>query len=162
MKRLIPGFFILILMVGCSRKQLPEGIIENNRMISILTDIHLVDSYVSSAAYDTTTQPAKNYYKLIYQKYKIDSINFQKSLRYYARQPELLDTMYYQVLKKLEWMERRENFKEQMKIKEQQMLEREKENATIRLKPQPHWFFKFDTSQLFNNSEIIPAAPTSI
>jgi hypothetical protein len=162
MKRLITGFFVLILVAGCSREQLPEGIIENPRMISILTDIHLVDSYVSSAAYDTTTQPAKNYYKVVYQKYRVDSVEFQRSLRYYSRQPELLDTMYYQVLKKLEWMERRENLRVQMKTKAQQALETEKENASIRLKPQPHWFFKYNPEGLFNNSDILPAPPLGI
>jgi len=162
MKRLMTGFFVLILLAACSRERLPEGIIENPKMISVLTDIHLIDSYVSSAAYDTTTQPAKNYYKVVYQKYKIDSVQFQRSLRYYSRQPELLDTMYYQVLKKLEWMERRENLKEQTKIKAQQALEIEKENASIRLKPQPHWFFRFDPEGLFKNSDILPAPPAAI
>jgi hypothetical protein len=162
MKRLIPGFFLMIFVTGCFQDKVPDGIIGNDKMILVLTDIHLVDSYVSSAAYDTTTQPAKNYYKVVYQKYKIDSGEFQMSLRYYSKQPELLDTMYYQVLKKLEKMEQRENLKEQMKIKAQQALEVEKENATIRLKPQPHWFFKYDPSGLFNNSELIPAPPVGI
>ncbi|NEU07954.1 DUF4296 domain-containing protein [Flavihumibacter sp. R14] len=161
MKRLIPGFFVLIFVAACARNDVPQGIIESDKMISVLTDVHLVDSYVSSAAYDSTTRPIKMYYKVVYQKYKIDSVTFQKSLRYYSRQPEVLDTMYYQVLKTLERMEQWENLREQMKTKAERALEIEKQNATIRLKPQPHWFFKYDTSGLFNNTGV-PVPPTGI
>ena len=162
MKRLIPGFFVLIFLVACARQHVPEGIIDNDKMVSVLTDIHLVDSYVSSAAYDTTTQPAKNYYKVVYEKYKIDSVEFQKSLRYYSRQPELLDTMYYQVLQKLERKERRENLKQQIKIKAEQRQAAEKENSAIRLKPQPNWFFNYDPSKLFGNTDVLPAEAIGI
>jgi len=158
MKRLILGFFVLIFVSACNRNQVPDGIIENGKMILLLTDIHLVDSYVSSAAYDTTTQPAANYYKVVYQKYKTDSLQVQKSLRYYSRDPELLDTMYYKVLKRLETMELMENSKEQQKFKAAEALEIQKKNAEIRLKPQPNWFFKYDTAGLFNNTTPIRSA----
>lgn len=160
MKRLILGFFVLIFVTACNRNQVPEGIIENGKMVLVLTDVHLVDSYVSSAAYDTTTQPAANYYKVVYQKYKIDSVQLQKSLRYYSRDPELLDTMYHQVLKRLETMELMENSKAQQKIKAAETLELQKKNAEIRLKPQPNWFFKYDTTGLFN--KLTPISPAAI
>jgi hypothetical protein len=150
MKRLIPGFFLLIFAGACTRDKAPAGILENEKMISVLTDIHLVDSYLSTSRYDTTTQPASNYKKMVYKKYGIDSVQFQKSLRYYSRRPELLDTMYYQVLQKLDRMERYEVLRQQSKAKAKELLEIEKQNATIRLKPQPNWFFKYDTAGLFN------------
>jgi hypothetical protein len=150
MKRLILGFFLLIFVTACKRSQVPKGIIENGKMILVLTDVHLVDSYVSSAAYDSTTQPVANYYKVVYQKHKIDSAQLKRSLRYYSRDPELLDTMYHQVLKRLETMELVENNKAQQKLKAAEAVEIQKKNAEIRLKPQPNWFFKYDTAGLFN------------
>ena len=162
MKRLILGFFILIFLAACSRQKTPEGILENGKMINVLTDIHLVDSYRSAAVYDTTIQPAANYYKVVYMKHDIDSIRFQKSLQYYSRQPEVLDTMYHQVLQRLERMERYENLREQRKLKQARELEIQKQNATIRLKPQPHWFFKYDTSGLFNKTTAVPLMPVGI
>lgn len=150
MKRLILGFFLLIFVTSCQRGNVPEGIIEMGKMISVLTDVHVIDSYVSTAAYDTTTLPAKEYYKVVYQKYKIDSLQLQKSLRYYSNKPELLDTMYYQVLRKLETMEQLENMNQQRQIKARKAVEVQKQNAAIRLKPQPHWFFKYDTAGLFD------------
>ena len=161
MKRLILGFFILIFVTACTRDQVPQGIIENGKMISVLTDIHLVESFVSSAAYDTTTQPVANYYKVIYNKHHIDSVQLQKSLRYYSKKPELLDTMYYQVLKRLDIMERNENTKVQQRSKAREALETQKRNATIRLKPQPHWFFNYDTAGLFNKTPL-PQKPPGI
>ena len=162
MKRLILGFFILIFLAACSRQKTPDGILENGKMINVLTDIHLVDSYRSTAAYDTTVQPAANYYKVVYQKHDIDSVLFQKSLRYYSRQPEVLDTMYYQVLRRLEKMEQYENLREQRKLKELREIEVQKQNATIRLKPQPNWFFKYDTSGLFDQTNRVPLMPAGI
>lgn len=153
MKRLILGFFVLIFVTACNSDQVPEGIIENGKMISVLTDVHLIDSYLNASAYDTTTLPSASYYKVVYKKYQIDSVQLQKSLLYYSRKPELLDTMYHQVLMKLETMERIENIKQQRKIKAKEALEVQKQNATIRLKPQPNWFFKYDTSGLFNKSK---------
>lgn len=160
MKRLIPGFFVLIFIAACNSNQVPKGIIENGKMILVLTDIHLVDSYVSSAAYDTTTQPVANYYKVVYQKYKTDSVQVQKSLRYYSTDPELLDTMYHQVLRRLETMELIENGRAQQKIKAAEALEIQKKNAEIRLKPQPNWFFRHDTAGLFNKTT--PISPEVI
>ena len=156
MKRLIHGFFILIFVTSCQRSNVPDGIIDMGKMISVLTDVHVVDSYVSTAAYDTTTLPAKDYYKVVYKKYQIDSLKFQKSLRYYSNQPELLDTMYYQVLRKLEKIEQLENMNQQKQIKAKKALEVQKQNAAIRLKPQPHWFFKYDTTGLFDRSNNLP------
>lgn len=160
MKRLILGFFILIFVSACKQSQVPEGIIETRKMILVLTDVHLIDSYVSSAAYDSTTQPSANYYKVMYNKYKIDSVQLQKSLRYYSRETELLDTMYYQVLKRLETLELMENRETQQKVKAAEALEIQKKNAEIKLKPQPNWFFRYDTAGLFN--KLTPTSPTAL
>ncbi|HUH32435.1 MAG TPA: DUF4296 domain-containing protein [Daejeonella sp.] len=160
MKRLILGFFILIFVSACKQSQVPEGIIETRKMILVLTDVHLIDSYVSSAAFDSTTQPSANYYKVMYNKYKIDSVQLQKSLRYYSRETELLDTMYYQVLKRLETLELMENRETQQKVKAAEALEIQKKNAEIKLKPQPNWFFRYDTAGLFN--KLTPTSPTAL
>lgn len=162
MKRLILGFFVLIFTAACQHGNVPEGIIEMRKMISVLTDIHVIDSYVSAAAYDSTTLAASNYYQVVYKKYQIDSLQLQKSLRYYSNKPELLDTMYHQVLRKLETMEQMENINQQRQIKVKQTLEVQKQNAAIRLKPQPHWFFKYDTSGLFNKSYNLPGIQPGI
>lgn len=161
MKRLILVFFVSIFMTACFRGHAPAGVIERGKMISLLTDIHLIDSYMSgSGQYDTTAQPVSNYHKVVYKKFQTDSAQFQKSLRYYSLKPKLLDTMYHQVLQNLEKMERIENFKEQQKNKAKEAQEVQKKNAEIRLKPQPNWFFKYDTTGLFNrqfnNQALIP------
>lgn len=162
MKRLILGFFVLIFVTSCQQDNIPEGIIDKEKMISVLTDVHVVDSYVSTAAYDSTTLPVNDYYKVVYRKYQIDSIQLQKSLRFYSRKPELLDTMYHQVLRRMETMEQAENINQQRQIKAKQTLEVQKQNADIRLKPQPHWFFKYDTSGLFNRSNNLPSITPGI
>lgn len=160
MKRLIPGFFILIFMAACSQKKTPAGILESGKMINVLTDIHLVDSYLASSAYDTTVQPASKFYSVVFRKHGIDSLAFRKSLKYYSRQPEVLDTMYYDVLNRLERLEQLENLRAQRKLKSLREEEVQKQNANIRLKPQAHWFFKYDTNGLFNqfnSPQLLPA-----
>ena len=150
MKPLILVFLMSIFIASCIRDKVPGGVMERSKMIAILTDVHLIDSYLSgSGRYDTTSQPAANYYKVVYKKFETDSSKFQESVRYYSLKPQLLDTMYHQVLQNLEKMERIENLKEQRKNKAQEAIAILKKNAAIRLKPQPNWFFRNDTTGIF-------------
>ncbi len=152
MKYVIAGFLVVIFAVACKKNSRPDQVLQEAKMISVLTDIHVVDAYLnSSAQYDPATQPPQNYYQVIYRKYKTDSAQVEKSLKYYSKQPRLLDTMYHQVLQNLQRMEITSNLAEQQRNRKLELLNQKKRNAEIRLKPQPHWFFKYDTAAVFEN-----------
>jgi hypothetical protein len=59
-------------------------------------------------------------------------------------------------------MEQFENLRAQRKLKSLLLEETQKRDADIRLAPQPNWFFKYDTSGLFNKSNSLQPLPAVI
>ena len=154
MWRLILCIILSIFIASCNNKKVPKGILQNREMVFVLTDIHLIDSYVSTSGnYNPAKQPVKNYYKAIYNRYLTDSAQFQKSLRYYSSNPKVLDTIYHQVLQRLNQYEKMEIVKELKKSSAQKLLRLQKSNAEIFLKPEPNWFFRVDAFDLYTRSK---------
>jgi hypothetical protein len=102
MKCLIRLFFILIFFTGCIFDRVPEGIIHKKEMISLLTDIHLVDAYTGMLGQDTVKQFAANLYNTVFNKHHTDSVQFRKSLQYYSKEPQSLFDMYQKVQENLD------------------------------------------------------------
>ena len=121
MRRLLVLFFLFIFSVGCKTGSTPEGIIPEDKMVNVLTDMHLADGYTSSII-DTTLVITT--YKSLYKTYDIDSASFKKSLEFYAKDPIRLKAMYAQVAEKLGKLEKFEQKKEQIKIKKQQQRDK--------------------------------------
>ncbi len=111
MKQLFLVIALFLLTSSCQEEKLPKGILEKQKMVSVITDIQLVDSYVTQIPYNDTlaTLQSSEYYKAIYRKYKISRKDFDKSLQYYSKQPKVLDSMYSQVLTNLNKAEKKVN-----------------------------------------------------
>lgn len=95
LKLIFCGLFFLL---GCEQNKRPEGILDEKRMVAVLSDLHIMDGYISTLDYsDSLRITGKNYYATIYKKHNISRNTYEKSLRYYSMQPALLDSMYTQV-----------------------------------------------------------------
>ena len=117
MKRLQLFIILLLLLTACQKNKLPEGVLDEQRMINVLADISVVDGYMSTLMYtDTLRIEGKNYYATVYKNHNISKEVFDKSLKYYSNQPVLLDSMYSKVTRKLEAKER---FLDKIQMKEQ-------------------------------------------
>jgi len=115
---------ILILLTACNSNRLPEGVLEEQKMVNVLTDLTVIDGYMSSLMYtDTLRIEGKNYYATVYKNHNITRAVFDKSMKYYSTQPVLLDSMYSKVTKKLELKEKRYN-----KIQEQKQKKKTLKN----------------------------------
>jgi hypothetical protein len=98
--------FLLFLMAACSGPQesgkIPDHILPMDSVAIILRDIHELESslMLSSIRQDS----AQNLYRILeedlFKKHRLDSGRFNKSLRFYAENPVLLDSLYRRVLKK--------------------------------------------------------------
>jgi hypothetical protein len=117
MKRLIHWFFALIFFTGCIFDGTPEGIIHKDKMISLLTDIHLVDGYLGILGQDNSKQVQVNLYQSVFNKYHTDSIEFRKSLEYYAKKPKELHDMYKEVQSNLDNLDNEQVRRSQEKSK---------------------------------------------
>ncbi len=101
------GFLLVIgivFLMSCNEGQSKkEGIIEKSKMTNILVEIHIAEAKVNQAKLPMDS--ALSYYKFlesnIYEKYGIDSAQFDSSMHYYAENIRELDKIYETVLDSL-------------------------------------------------------------
>jgi hypothetical protein len=104
MRKYITLFFsVTFFLFSCEGDKAPSGIIVHDRMISLLTEVHLVDGgmYSVSQNPDSLYKYGTDRYLTLFKKYHTDSVQFRKSLQYYATQPSELQTIYEMVQEEL-------------------------------------------------------------
>ncbi|MEO5910851.1 MAG: DUF4296 domain-containing protein [Pelobium sp.] len=100
MKKLFVLFcFTVFFFASCKEDSAPKGIIEKEKMVSILKDMHITDAYFNQvSSVDTILMQANSRYNYIFKKYNSDSTKFSKSLVYYSKEPKVLNKMYDEVI----------------------------------------------------------------
>lgn len=104
LKPVLLSFLIWVFSCRSEEKKLliPAGVMPMDSAALVLRDIHELESslMVSGIRQDS----AQNLYRLLepelLKKYKTDTARFNRSLRFYASEPWLLDSLYHLVLKK--------------------------------------------------------------
>ncbi|MCS6819109.1 MAG: DUF4296 domain-containing protein [Chitinophagales bacterium] len=83
-----------------SSEKIPEHIIPYSKMQNILLDIHLADAIASREAISEDVQKRNtlSLYHSIFEKHQISSKQFQESFNYYLLHPQLLDSMYVNIV----------------------------------------------------------------
>ena len=111
-------FGLIVLFFGCKMKSIekPSNLIDKDKMIDILYDISLLEAIKTQNINGGISAKMGNDY--IYKKYKIDSVQFVKSNKYYASDIEDYKKMF-------------------VKIKERLNAETSKIDATMKKKGQP-------------------------
>lgn len=108
MKRLLALFFLIIFFAACNSAGVPDGIIRQDSMIKVLTDIHLIDGYASVNYADSGKLKIAAMYRAVYKKYGTDSVQVRKSLEFYTSHPDKLQAVYEKVNSNLQEMEKAE------------------------------------------------------
>lgn len=107
MKQLQIFFLSILTLTACSKNQPPEGVLDEQRMVSVLADLTVIDGYMSTLMYtDSLRIRGKNFYATVYKHHNISKETFENSMKYYSSQPVLLDSMYSRVARKLEAKEK--------------------------------------------------------
>ena len=132
MSRLLVLFFLYVFFSSCG-EGMPEGIVPREKMVPLLTDLHLADGYVSSIYGDSTTYKTASVYKALYKKYDTDSAGLRKTLAYYATQPDELELIYKEVEAKLTELEKAEQ-KRAAKMQQDALRKQKREEAIARNK----------------------------
>ena len=96
-------FSVSLFLTSCKRDSTPAGIIEQKKMISLLTEVHLVDGRMYSVlqSQDSINKYGTTRYDALFKRYHTDSATFKKSLRYYAMEPVQLQKMYDTIVTRL-------------------------------------------------------------
>lgn len=101
----IPSILFLVMAVfassGCKQDKPP---INPEQMSSLLLELHLAEAYAQQLAKENATISYKNEDSLlvfnaeILKRQKISEADFRKSLNWYKSRPELLDSIYQNIL----------------------------------------------------------------
>lgn len=103
MKKTILVFIVFFATLSCNNSAIekPDNLISEDVMVDIIYDLSLLEG-IRSTNYNTFKERGINPSKYIYTKYKIDSLQFVKSDRYYASDIELYAKIYDEVSKRIE------------------------------------------------------------
>lgn len=91
---------LILTSIACSRKTIPDGIIDEKTMVSILTEAHLSESYynIESNFHLKEIRPMMQAtYDSIFMKHGVTRDDFDRSLDYYTRNEAQLEAIYLQV-----------------------------------------------------------------
>ncbi|HAL82348.1 MAG TPA: hypothetical protein DCO83_09010 [Mucilaginibacter sp.] len=101
MRKYITLFFsVTFFLSACKGGKAPDGIINHDQMIVLLTQVHIVDGSLFSVTQnpDSLYKYGTDRYLALFKRYHTDSVQFRKSLKYYTTQPVELTAMYDKVL----------------------------------------------------------------
>ncbi|WP_432672936.1 DUF4296 domain-containing protein [Flavobacterium sp. SM2513] len=103
MKKMILILVLGVMLVNCNSKSVPkpDNLIGEDEMVDILYDLYVINAIrLNNSTYlkEQNSTPAK----YIYQKYKIDSLQFIQSDHYYAADIDDYEKLHQRVTKRIE------------------------------------------------------------
>lgn len=103
MKKLLFTLGFLMMLSSCQNATVekPHNLIEEDKMVDILFDISVLEAIKVTNPTSLATRKI-NTNKYIFQKYKIDSLQFVKSDSYYASDPVNYGEIYKKVIEKID------------------------------------------------------------
>ena len=95
-KYIILFFLGLLFCTACSNGGIPKDVLDKPQMLSLLTDVHIIDGELYNVAQqpDSLYKFGTNKYKAVFKKHHTNDAQFRKSLEYYTRQPEVIQDIY--------------------------------------------------------------------
>ena len=85
---------LLAVVLSCNNNTVPDGILPENKMRTLLWDILRADEWVNyEAGIDTSlnkSERSKDLYERVYQVNNVTAAQFKKSFEYYQSRPDLL------------------------------------------------------------------------
>jgi len=99
--------YIILLFVGfmllfsaCDGR--PRGIISQGKMANVLTEMHKTDALLDERGLTNTSYSTKaSYYNFIFKKYDISKAEFDSSLVWYTKNPQIFNNVYDKVVVQL-------------------------------------------------------------
>ncbi|NLB26753.1 MAG: DUF4296 domain-containing protein [Bacteroidales bacterium] len=104
------AWFFICLSCGKSVIEKPDNLISEEKMIDLLTDIHLAEAtYISRHHQDSLLKKSKSadFYYSILKNHQTADTTFEKSYIFYLSRPRKFEKMYRQVMNNLNEMEQK-------------------------------------------------------
>jgi len=92
---------LLLAMAGC--KSTPEGVLNEEKMVAVFTDIHIAEGRLKVVGIftDSAKKMAPVLYDQLYRNHQITAEQFQKSYDYYTSDPKKLEAILDKVIVEL-------------------------------------------------------------
>jgi len=106
--KIISVIFLLALAScqGNETNTAPDNIIPEEKMVEILTNVHLIEGARTGLVITGDSVHGINeYYKALYVKYNITQAEFDSSFVYYSKDPKVFDKMFEKVIENLSVIE---------------------------------------------------------
>ncbi len=89
-------------------KSIPGDVLPEDQMVSVLTDVHLVDGniYNLSPVPDTLAKHGLGLYLAVFKMHHTDTTQFKASVKYYTTRPDVMLKMYDKVLARLDSLQK--------------------------------------------------------
>lgn len=104
MKNIILFISFVFVLLACNKAgdKIPSDILTKEKMILILADRYLAQAHFNlQRGKDKSTTPLESYYNHIYKIHSTTEEEFNKSFEYYMQHPELLSSVYEEVITEL-------------------------------------------------------------
>jgi len=102
-KHIILFFSALLFLSACEQSDDSRGVIQQDKMVRLLTDVHIVDGTLASQPnMDSLYTQGTGKYMYLFEQYHTDSAQFKKSVKYYAVHPDVLLKMYDEITKRIQ------------------------------------------------------------
>jgi len=105
---------VLLLPISCVKdKELPEGVIEREKFVEILSDVQIFESMDQFIRNKNTDFNIDYSYQWMFEHYHVSKKEFENSLDYYTKKPEIFEAIYDDVIvrvseKKVEYTKKSE------------------------------------------------------
>lgn len=106
MQRLILIISLLFFLFSSCKKNKPEGILSEKDFEELMTEVHILDGYIGTIPIDSARKVIDPLYSQLLEKYKLDTLSFDKNVDYYMGNPNLTVETYDKIVKNLEVQER--------------------------------------------------------
>jgi hypothetical protein len=103
---------MLLAACGSSETKIPEGVIEKDRLVKVLKEIHIEEARLNSAMLQGENVSTDTIsFTEVFKANNITKLQFDCSMSFYTSHPEMLDLIYDEVISELNKMKGLEEVK---------------------------------------------------
>ncbi len=100
---------MLFLFAGCKESGVipePEGLLSQDEMVAVLTDIHLIEgARTGLVIMGDSVGGVNEHYKAFFEKHNVTQAQYDSSFVYYSKNPKIFDKIYERVIENLSVIE---------------------------------------------------------
>ncbi|KEO74722.1 DUF4296 domain-containing protein [Anditalea andensis] len=103
MKKLLILIASIFLVSSCGNNDKPKGLLDKDKMVSIMVDIHLVEGIASSLPipYDSSQKVYPYLEQRVFEKHGVQDSVYLQSLQYYLRDANVMEELYSRTIDSL-------------------------------------------------------------